>query len=85
MKVYVMQTKLTLRVDDAIIRKAKKIASKRGTSVSRIFSEHISEIYDGQNLEDLGETTRSKIGLLRGADIMSDRDEYREHLKAKYL
>ncbi len=80
-----MQTKLTLRLDDSVIRKAKKIARKRGTSVSRIFSDYISETEDEQKLDDLGEITVSMIGALRGVKIGDIRKEYRDHLEKKYL
>ena len=80
-----MQTKLTLRMDDAVIRKAKKIARKRGTSVSRIFSDYISEADDDRQLEDLGEITSSMIGALRGVEIEDIREDYRNHLEKKYL
>jgi hypothetical protein len=82
---YVMQTKLTLRMDEAMIRKAKRIARKRGTSVSRIFSNYISEVDDDQELEDLGEITSSMIGALRGVEIKDAREEYHNHLEKKYL
>lgn len=84
-KLYVMQTKLTLRVDDAVIRKAKKIASKRGTSVSRIFSDYISEVDDNQDLDELGEITKSMVGALGGVDVVNEKEEYRDHLESKYL
>lgn len=80
-----MQTKLTLRMDDSVIRKAKRVARKRGTSVSRIFSDYISEAEDDQQLEDLGEITASMIGALRGVEIEDTREEYRNHLEKKYL
>jgi len=80
-----MQTKLTLRMDEAMIRKAKRIARKRGTSVSRIFSNYISEVDDDQELEDLGEITSSMIGALRGVEIKDAREEYHNHLEKKYL
>ena len=80
-----MKAKLTLRIDDAVIRKAKKIASKRGTSVSRIFSDYISEVDDNQDLEGLGEITRSMVGALGGVELNSDEKEYRDHLESKYL
>ena len=79
-----MQTKLTLRMDDAVIRKAKKIARKRGTSVSRIFTEFISKTDDDAELGDLGDITLSMIGALRGVEIQDDRQEYRKHLEEKY-
>jgi predicted transcriptional regulator len=84
-ELYVMQTKLTLRVDDSVIRKAKRIARKRGTSVSRIFSDYISEAEDDPQLDDLGEITASMIGALRGVEIEEVRKVYRSHLEKKHL
>lgn len=72
-------------MDDAVMRKAKKIARKRGTSVSRIFTDFISEAKDEDDLGDLGEITKSMIGVLRGLDVQDDRREYRQHLEEKYL
>ena len=82
---YVMKTKLTLRVDDTVIRKAKRIASKRGRSVSRIFSDYISEVEDSQEFNDINPITRSMIGALAGVEIENDRIEHHQHLEAKYL
>lgn len=39
-----MTTKLTLSVNSKIISKAKKYAKKRGTSVSKIFEDHIESL-----------------------------------------
>ena len=80
-----MKTKLTLRVDDTVIRKAKRIASKRGRSVSRIFSDYISEVEDSQEFNDINPITRSMIGALAGVEIENDRTEHHQHLEAKYL
>ena len=72
-------------MDDAVIRKAKKIARKRGTSVSRIFADLITEVNDDEELGDLGEITESMIGVLKGSVIPDDRRQYRQHLEEKYL
>lgn len=82
---YVMQTKLTLRVDEEVIRKAKRLARKRGTSVSRIFSDYISESQDVPGLDEMGAITTSMIGVLQGSDEKGDRDAYHRHLEEKYL
>jgi len=80
-----MQTKLTLRVDEEVIRKAKRLARKRGTSVSRIFSDYISESQDVPGLDEMGAITTSMIGVLQGSDEKGDRDAYHRHLEEKYL
>ena len=80
-----MQTKLTLRVDDSVVRKAKRLARKKGSSVSQIFSEFISKVEDDQPLTELGEITASMVGVLAGAEIADAKESYRKHLEAKYL
>ena len=45
---YVMNTKLTLRMDEVLVRQAKTQAARRGKSVSRMFAEFVaSQLYDG--------------------------------------
>jgi Family of unknown function (DUF6364) len=46
-----MTTKLTLSVSAKTITKAKKYARKNGTSVSKIFEDHISSITERDKYE----------------------------------
>ena len=46
-----MTTKLTLSVSTKTVAKAKKYARKNGTSVSKIFEDHISSITDTDKRE----------------------------------
>ncbi len=39
-----MQTKLTLRLDDRLIRKAKDFASKNGKSLSQVVGDYFAAI-----------------------------------------
>ena len=80
-----METQLTLRVDEAVIRKAKRIARKRGTSVSRIFGEFISKQTDDLPTEDLPPITASMVGIIRREGAESDENAYRQHLEARHL
>lgn len=80
-----MQTKLTLRMDDSVVEKAKRLARKRGTSVSKIFSSYISEAKDDQDFSDIGEITASMIGVMRGAEVDDEKEAHRAHLEGKYL
>jgi hypothetical protein len=82
-KVYVMQTKLTLRIDDALVRKAKSVAKMRGKSVSLMMSEYIDSF--GRDLlveHDLPPVTSSLLGILK--DKSASEDDYKKHLLEKY-
>ncbi len=77
-----MQSKLTLRMDEAVIRKAKRLAKRKGNSVSRIISDFISEEPEDPELEELPSVIASMVGIL-GSEL--DESAYKEHLEEKYL
>jgi hypothetical protein len=79
-----MKTKLTLRMDESIVRKAKMEAKRRGKSVSRMVAEFFESIGLEQTSEkDLPPTTASLVGILKGKEISEE--DYKKHLQEKYL
>ncbi len=80
-----MQTKLTLRIDDELIRRAKSFAKKAGKSVSQMVADYFASIEDKPQEANAEFTpvVRSLKGALRGANI--DFKDYRKHLEEKYL
>ncbi|MGJ8638804.1 MAG: DUF6364 family protein [Opitutaceae bacterium] len=80
-----MQAKLTLRVEEALIRKAKQLARKRGTSVSRIFGDFIAAQNDELPSDDLPPITASMIGAARKLGANINESDYGKHLEDKYL
>ena len=79
-----MNTKLTLRMDEATVRKAKLEAKSRGKSLSRMVAEFIESIGSRPNMEEeLPPTTASLVGILKGHEISED--DYKAHLREKYL
>ncbi len=83
-KIYVMQTKLTLRMDKRLIDKAKTEARRRGKSVSQMAAEFFDSLNSrGAAGTDLPPITESLLGALGGWRA-SQRD-YERHLKEKYL
>jgi hypothetical protein len=79
-----MNTKLTLRMDETIVRKAKNEAKRRGKSVSRMVAEFIESIGLQQtSKKDLPPTTASLVGILKGKEISEE--DYKIHLREKYL
>ena len=79
-----MQTKLTLRLDDRIIRKAKKIAQKNGKSLSKMVEDYFTslKIEGSKGEEQLTPRVRSLKGLLRDSEI--NEREYFDYLEKKY-
>jgi hypothetical protein len=79
-----MNTKLTLRMDESTVRKAKIEAKRRGKSVSRMVAEFIESIGLQETSEkDLPPTTASLVGILKGKAISEE--DYKAYLREKYL
>lgn len=83
-----MQTKLTLRLDDRLIRRAKAYARKSGKSLSELVADLFTRLQGPapEAVSGLPEAqspaVRSLVGALAGKDL--DRDDYRAHLVAKH-
>ena len=84
-EIYVMQTKLTLRVEEVVVRKAKRLARQRGTSVSRIFGEFITSQTEAFVDDEFPPKTASMIGVIRRPGKSLDEDDHKLHLEDKYL
>ena len=80
-----MQAKLTLRVEETLIRKAKQLAKKRGTSVSRIFGDFISKQSAELPSDKLPPITSSMVGAIMRKGTEIDKKSYLDHLEDKYL
>ena len=79
-----MDTKLTLRLDEALIRRAKRHSARSGKSVSRLVADYFSLI-DATDNEAAGELTprvHSLVGVLAAAS--ADERDYRTHLLEKH-
>lgn len=80
-----MNTKITLRMDEALIKKAKVEAGHRGKSVSQMVGEFFD--YLGESNRETGNNlppvTASLLGALKGHSI--DETTYKTHLREKYL
>jgi hypothetical protein len=82
-----MQTKLTLRMEEDLIERAKSYSQKVGKSVSQLVADYIKVLPEAKKAgakeaPSLTPIVRSMIGVLRGANI--DEEDYRRHLEEKY-
>ncbi len=79
-----MDTKLTLRMDDELIRQAKRAAGKRGKSVSRMVAEFFATLGERSKAEkEYPPLTASLLGVLRDKPV--DEGAYKRHLCEKHL
>lgn len=79
---YVMNTKLTLRMQDPLIREAKNQAARRGKSVSQMFGEFIVTLRTSSDERELPPVTNSLLGVMKGRRISED--VYRKYLREKH-
>ena len=79
-----MNTKLTLRMDDGIIRDAKEYSRRSGKSISRLVSDYLA-LLGSESPRDATELTplvRSLHGALAGANV--DKPDYRAYLEQRH-
>lgn len=82
-----MKNKLTLRLDESLIKEAKKYADEKGTSVSQLVADYFALLQSdnppSRDKEKLSPITASLSGILRDSDV--EEKEYKSHLEDKYL
>jgi hypothetical protein len=78
-----MNTKLTLRMDESQIKRAKEEAARRGKSVSQMVGEFVDSLSSPTPDEkQLPPITASLVGVLKGHRV-SEAD-YKRHLQEKH-
>ncbi|MDA3791512.1 MAG: DUF6364 family protein [Desulfobacula sp.] len=80
-----MNTKLTLRLDENLIKSAKNYANISGKSVSQMVADYfyLLDIKTIKKPEQLGPIVKSLKGSLKDADL--DESDYKKYLEDKYL
>lgn len=79
---YVMHTKLTLRMDEDLVRKAKDQAARRGKSLSGMFSEIVDSLEEQTSGSRLPPVTRSLLGIMKEHQVSEE--DYKRHLRRKH-
>ena len=81
-----MATKLTLRLDEALIAAAKAYARTQGRSVSVLVADYFAQLTHQTPPLKAAPPTSKITASLRGALLGSDVDEsdYKRHLETKY-
>ncbi len=80
-----MDTKLTLKLDDLIIEKAKVYAKKQHTSLSKMIENYLSSVTE--NVTDKEEVTplvKSLTGIVQFPQDYNPKKAYSNYLSEKY-
>lgn len=78
-----MKTKLTLRLEKEVIKRAKEYSANKGESVSQVVEKFFKVLSEEKAGEKLTPTVKKLKGLLKGLDI--EESEYKKYLEEKYL
>ena len=77
-----MQTKLTLRLEADLIKRAKSFAKAQGKSVSQVVADHFERLSETPPAPAKTPLVRSLRGVLKGHDL--GEDDYRKYLAEKH-
>ena len=78
-----MNTKLTLRLDEELIARAKRHSADTGRSVSQLVADFFSLIEAQEPGVEITPRVRALRGVLAGSGL--DEDDYRSHLEIMHL
>ncbi|TVQ04166.1 MAG: hypothetical protein EA359_07250 [Balneolaceae bacterium] len=81
MKYFYMRSKLTLSVEEKTIRRAKILAKKRKSSVSRLFSDFIDE---SSRMEEKMSALKAVSGVIDLPAAAEPDNEYFDHAQKKH-
>ncbi len=81
-----MATKLTLRLDETVIRKAKRAARIRGVSLSQMVAGYFQAVTDGRKKKTEATPVLAEISgvISQKADTKKLIVGYRKHIEEKY-
>ena len=76
-----MQNKLTLRLDESLIKRAKVYAKKNNKSLSQVVADYFQLLTRKTENTEVPVITQSLTGIIKD----TDEDDYKRHLEKKYL
>jgi hypothetical protein len=80
-----MDTKLTLKLDQSVIEKAKGYAKKQRTSLSRLIENYLLNITREKETDsEITPLVRSLSGIIELPDDYNHKQGYKDFLASKY-
>jgi hypothetical protein len=81
-----MTTKLTLTVEESVIKKAKLYAKHTGRSLSEIIENYLELLTEeNQDKEQLSPRLKKIVGAVKLPDDFDEKNELRAYLENKHL
>jgi Family of unknown function (DUF6364) len=80
-----MDTKLTLKLEQSVIEKAKLYAKSNKISLSDLFENYLNNILSNANEQDnITPLVKSLSGIVKMENIENDKSGYADYLIKKY-
>ena len=81
-----MNTKLTLSIDDKIIKQAKEFAKQRNKSLSKLIEDYLGGIISKtpSNDDNIPPVTKKLAGILKGKKEINTKNDISTFLENKY-
>ena len=79
-----MDTKLTLKLDNSIIEKAKNYAKKKNTSLSKLIESYLGKLVTPNDTNEVTPLVKSLSGVIDLPKNFDTKKEYKKHLSNKY-
>jgi hypothetical protein len=80
-----MDAKLTLKLEQSVIEKAKDYAKRQKTSLSRLIENYLLDITDVENAQEkITPLVRSLSGIIDLPDDYDHKKDYADYLAKKY-
>lgn len=80
-----MDTKLTLKLNQKVIERAKKFASKRSTSLSKLIENYLQNLTAPDDAEaEITPLVKSLSGIIELPNDYNHKKDYSDYLTDKY-
>jgi macrodomain Ter protein organizer (MatP/YcbG family) len=80
-----MDAKLTLKLEQSVIEKAKDYAKRQKTSLSRLIENYLLDVTDEENAQEkITPLVRSLSGIIDLPNDYDDKKDYADYLAKKY-
>jgi len=79
-----MNIKLTLKIDNSIIEKAKSYARNKNTSLSKLIESYLGKLVEPNDNDEITPFVKSLSGIIDLPENFDSKKEYKKHLENKY-
>ena len=79
-----MDTKLTLKLNGAIIEQAKTYAKKKNTSLSKLIESYLGLLVDPYEKQEVTPLVKSLSGVIDLPEDYDNKTNFRKHILNKY-